>query len=214
MSDSDNAVECDELEYTAPIWHPYNETETKKVEKVQKTAARWVCRRWHNKSSVGDMLNDLDWPSLEDRRLKSSFTFFYKIHSGTVSLDKDKYLTPAPRLRTTRAYHDSQYTRYMSYSDALKNSFFPRTIPFDGKFSNVNQVIYFSAPTSIPNMNALAQTLFEISCTQDFKILFSKGHNSEKGHNSDMKKKIRVNYFFMRNLYTKFQIPSMHHLEV
>ena len=30
--------------------------------------------------------------------------------------------------------------------------------------------------------------LFEISCTQDFKILFSKGHNSEKGHNSDMKK--------------------------
>ena len=28
-----------QLEYAAPIWHPYNETETKKVEKVQKTAA-------------------------------------------------------------------------------------------------------------------------------------------------------------------------------
>ena len=38
-----------QLEYAAPIWHPYNETETKKVEKVQKTAARWVCRRWHNR---------------------------------------------------------------------------------------------------------------------------------------------------------------------
>ena len=88
-----------------------------------------VCRRWHNKSSVDDMLNDLDWPSLEDRRLKSSLTFFYKIHSGTVSLDKDKCLTPAPRLRSTRASHDSQYTRYMSNSDALKNSFFQRTIP-------------------------------------------------------------------------------------
>ena len=47
----------------------------------------------------------------------------------------------------------------------------------------------------MPNMKALAQILFEISCTQDFQILFSKGHNSEKGHNSDMKK-IRVNYFF------------------
>ena len=34
-----------QLEYAAPIWHPYNETETKNVEKVQKTAARWVCRR-------------------------------------------------------------------------------------------------------------------------------------------------------------------------
>ena len=103
--------------------------QTKKVEKVQKTAARWVCRRWHNTSSIDDILNDLDWPSLEDRRLKSSLTIFYKIHSGTVSLDKDKYLTPAPRLRSTRVSHDSQYTRYMSYSDALKNSFFPRTIP-------------------------------------------------------------------------------------
>ena len=75
------------------------------------------------------MLDELEWPSLEDRRLKSSLTFFYKIHSGTVSLDKDKYLIPAHRLRYTRASHESQYTRYMSYTDALKNSFFPRTIP-------------------------------------------------------------------------------------
>ena len=120
-----------QLEYAAPIWHPYNETETKKVEKVQKTAARWTCRRWRNRSSVDDMLDELEWPSLEDRRVKSSLTFFYKIHSGTVSLDKDRYLTPAPNLRSTRASqtHNSQYTRYMAYSDALKNSFFPRTIP-------------------------------------------------------------------------------------
>ena len=27
---------------------------------------------------------------------------------------------------------------------------------FDGKFSKVNQVIYLSAPTTIPNMKALA----------------------------------------------------------
>ena len=75
------------------------------------------------------MLDELEWPSLGDRRVKSSFTFPYKIHSGTVSLDKDRYLTPAPILRSTRASHDSQYTRYMAYSDALKNSFFPTTIP-------------------------------------------------------------------------------------
>ena len=123
-----------QLEYAAPIWHPHNETETKKLEKVQKIAARWTCRRWHNKSSVDDMLGELEWPSLEDRRVKSSLTFFYKIHSGTVSLDKDRYLTPAPNLRSTRASHDSQYTRYMAYSDALKNSFFPRTISLWNSF--------------------------------------------------------------------------------
>ena len=65
----------------------------------------------------------------ETRREQSSLTFFYKIHSGTVDLDKDKYLTPAPNLRRTRASHESQYTLYFAYSDALKNSFFPRTIP-------------------------------------------------------------------------------------
>ena len=67
---------------------------------------------------------------------------------------------------------------------------------FKEKFSKVNQVIYSSAPISIPNMKALVQILFEIYCTQDFQILFSKGHNSEKGHNSDMKKKNTGQLFF------------------
>ena len=110
-----------QLEYAAPIWHPYNETQTAKVEKVQRTAVRWTCRRWRN-TSVGDMLDELQWPSLESRRERSSLTFFYKIHSGIVSLDKDEYLTPAPNLRRTRA----SYTRPFAYIEALKNSFFPK----------------------------------------------------------------------------------------
>ena len=118
------------LEYAAPIWHPYHESQIGQVEKVQRTAARWTCRRWRNTSSVGDMFDELEWPSLETRREKSSLTFFYKIHSGTVSLDKDKYLTPAPNFRRTRASHESQYTRYFAYSDALKNSFFPQDYPY------------------------------------------------------------------------------------
>ena len=117
------------LEYAAPISHPYHETQIAQVEKVQRTTARWTCRRWRNTSSVGYMLDELEWPSLEARREQSSFTFFYKTHYGTVSLDKDKYLTPAPNIRRTGASHKSQYTRYLAYSEALKNSFFPRTIP-------------------------------------------------------------------------------------
>ena len=84
---------------------------------------------------------------------------------------------------------------------------------YEVKFSKVNQVIYSSAKISIANMMALAQILFEISCTQDFQILFSKGHNSEKGHNLGIIKK-RVNYFFMRNMYMKFQNPTIHRLKV
>ena len=82
-----------------------------------------------NTGSVGDMQDDLEWPSLQALWEQSSLTFFYKIHYGTVALEKDKYLTPASNRRRRRASHDSQYSRYLAYSDALKNSFFPRTIP-------------------------------------------------------------------------------------
>ena len=75
--------------------------------------------------------NDTETEKME--KLRRTFledgNFLLQDSSGTVSLDKDKYLTLAPRLRYTRASHDSQYTTYMSYSDALKNSFFLRTIP-------------------------------------------------------------------------------------
>ena len=69
------------------------------------------------------------------------------------------------------------------------------------KFSKVNQVIYSSAPISTPNMKALAQILFEISCTQDFQILFSKGHNSVKEHNLDMKKYMGQLFFHEESVY-------------
>ena len=75
------------------------------------------------------MLDELEWPSLEARRDRSSLFLFHKIHSGAVSIEKDKYLTPAHSLKSTRASHSAQYCSYQTYSDALKNSSFPRTIP-------------------------------------------------------------------------------------
>ena len=72
------------------------------------------------------MLDELEWPSLEAHRDRSSLLLFHKIHSGAVSIEKVKYLTPAHSLKTTRALHSAQYCRYQTYSDArLKNSFFP-----------------------------------------------------------------------------------------
>ena len=101
----------------------------------------------------------------------------------------------------------SNFTEKWKNQSKCQNSVFCKKI--DGKFSKVNQVIYSSAQTSVLNMKALASILFEISCTQEFQILFSKGHNSKKGSNSDMKK-IRFNYFFMRNVHIKFPNRSLH----
>ena len=51
------------LEYAAPIWSPYAKLQINNIEKVQRTAGRWTCRRWQNTSSVGEMLDELEWPS-------------------------------------------------------------------------------------------------------------------------------------------------------
>ena len=77
---------------------------------------------------------------------------------------------------------------------------------FDGKSSKVNQVVYFSTPIGIPIVKALAKTLFEISCAQDFQILFSKGHNSKRGHDSD-KKQITGQLFSHEKSVNEISIP-------
>ena len=93
----------------------------------------------------------------------------------------------------------SNFTEKWKNQSKFQNSVF--LSKFDGKFSKVDQVIYTSSPTSIPNMKALAQILLEISCTQDFQILFSKGNNSEKGHNSDKKKNTGQLFFHEKYTY-------------
>ena len=117
------------LEYVAPIWSPCSKLQINQVEKVQRTAACRSCRRWRNTSSGGEMLDKFEWSSLEFRRDQFSLLPFHKIHSGSVSIEKDKYLTPAHSLKSTRASHSAQYFRYQTYSDALENSFFPQIIP-------------------------------------------------------------------------------------
>ena len=44
------------LEYCASVWSPYTATGKKKIEMVQRRAPRYASNRYHNTSSVTDML--------------------------------------------------------------------------------------------------------------------------------------------------------------
>ena len=131
------------LEYAAPIWSPHSKLQINQIEKVQRTATRWTCRRWRNTSGVCEKLDELEWPSLEARRDQSSLLLFHNIHCGAVSIEKDKYMTPAHSLKTTRSSHSVQYGRHQAYSDALKNSFFPQTIPHNLEYQKVVFLLLF-----------------------------------------------------------------------
>jgi hypothetical protein len=58
------------LEYSAAIWDPHTQKNIDKVEMVQQRAVRWALNRYHNTSSVMDMLQSLSWPILQLRRFE------------------------------------------------------------------------------------------------------------------------------------------------
>ena len=120
-----------QLEFAASIWSPYTVSDISRVEKIQRIAARWCCRRWRNQSHVGDMLEDLSWPTLAQRRDQACLIFFYKIHNDLIEIDKNTYLHLVANPRSTRssAKHPYQYSRPLAYSDSFKFSFFPKLIP-------------------------------------------------------------------------------------
>jgi hypothetical protein len=127
-----------QLEYASPIWNPHTQVNTRKIEMVQRTAARWTCRRWHNTSHVGEMLDDLEWSTLEKMRTNSSLTLFYKIHNRLVDIDTARYLSTNKSTRYSgRLSHSQQYDRLTASTDLLKFSFFPRVIPLWNSFFRI-----------------------------------------------------------------------------
>ena len=86
---ANQALVCPQLEYVTPIWNPHHQTEIDRIEKVQRTTARWARRRWRSQSHVGEVLEELQWPELQERRQQASLTFFYKIHNNLVTVDKN-----------------------------------------------------------------------------------------------------------------------------
>jgi hypothetical protein len=58
---------------------PHQQQDKQRLERIQRRAARYVTNRYHNTSSVSDMLDQLEWPSLESRRTNSRLAMMYKM---------------------------------------------------------------------------------------------------------------------------------------
>ena len=115
------------LEYCTSIWNPHHKDQTRKLEMVQRRAARYTTNRFRNTSSVSSMLEHLQWESLESRRVKIQLTLFYKVVNNLVDIPAADYLVPS--MSITRASHSKKYRRFSTSSDSFKFSFFPRTVP-------------------------------------------------------------------------------------
>ena len=67
------------LEHCSSVWNPHQEDQIRKLEMIQRRAARYTTNQYRNTSSVSSMLHHLQWESLESRRSKIQLTLLYKI---------------------------------------------------------------------------------------------------------------------------------------
>ena len=117
------------VEYASSVWDPHTAKDCNEIEKVQRRAARYVLNRHQQKASVSSMLQELNWPSLEDRRKHARLAMMYRINEGSVAIHCP-VLQPSPSNPSyrTRNLHPKQYQRIQTRTDYRKFSFFPRTI--------------------------------------------------------------------------------------
>ena len=111
------------LEYCSTVWSPHTKEYIQKIEMVQRRAARYVTNRYHNTSSVTEVLDHLEWETLEARRTKNRHIMFFKIIHGLVDIPVEKYVTPAST--RTRSRHSLKFRQIPTSSDYYKFSFFP-----------------------------------------------------------------------------------------
>ena len=113
------------LEYCAPIWDPYHQKYIRQIEMVQHRAARFVLGKpWRRceRDSITNMLNQLNWTTLEKQRKYARLTLLYKILHKLICIP-ESYL---PQLSTsrTRCHHEFKFLHYQTNVDGYKYAFF------------------------------------------------------------------------------------------
>ena len=78
--------------YGATVWDQYQKYTNDKFERVQCHAARFVKSRYTRYSSVSDMLDELGWPPLSQRRQEAQLILFYKSINGLVQVPFEGFL--------------------------------------------------------------------------------------------------------------------------
>ena len=116
-----------QLEYYCSVWdrrRGFENNGSYRVEIIQRRAARWTLARFHLLASVTEMLNELGWRSLEERRIDARLVLMYKIVQGILPVSCSNLLRPA--LRRSRNKHS--FLPIVCNTSSHYLSFFPRTI--------------------------------------------------------------------------------------
>ena len=113
------------LEYASVVWDPTASNDIKKLEMVQRVAARYAKNNYKRETgTVTNLLHELAWQTLEERRKSARLQMLYKIHTGLVDLDSNAFYCWADRrTRGIRLFQERTESLPQFHL-----SFFPRTL--------------------------------------------------------------------------------------
>lgn len=115
------------LEYGCVIWDPYHKKYIERLEKVQRSAARYIMSRYRRTDSVSAMIDDLKLEPLDERRRIIRLKFIFMMSKGCFNIDSTRYLMHNPS-HSARLSHDIVFKPYWCKTLQYQKSFFPRTI--------------------------------------------------------------------------------------
>ena len=111
------------VEYASIIWDPFTEANRRKLEMVQRRAARMVFSDHRRTSSVSSMLQQLQWPTLQERRAQARVTMMFRIVHHLVDVPTNN-LTPISSARG----HGLCFLVPFARTQCYQSSFYPDTI--------------------------------------------------------------------------------------
>ena len=114
------------MEYACTVWSPFTRKNIQGLEAVQRRAARFVKNDYRFTSSVTAMLQDLEWPTLEERRWAIKATMLFKILHHLVCIPADQYLKAITD--HTRRHQQRLQQFPFFHVNVFMHSFFPSTI--------------------------------------------------------------------------------------
>ena len=114
------------LEFASSAWDPGLQVDINRLQMVQRRAARYTLNRYHNRSSVSEMLDQLKWPTLQQRRKNARLVMLYRLTNGYVQVDASDRLVPPNRL--SRGMHEGSFQTFSTRCEARRQSFYPRTV--------------------------------------------------------------------------------------
>lgn len=115
------------LEFASSSWDPFLQKHIECIEKIQRRAARFVTKNYINKpGTITNLLKELQWPTLKQRRTNSRLTTMYKITHNLIDIKLPSYIQNTNR--TTRQHHPNHFKQPAAKTNKFKFSYFPKTI--------------------------------------------------------------------------------------